>query len=55
MAVALSWLLQRSPNPLLTPGTKSVAHLRGNRTGAGLPLSAYDLVQLDAVDKQQAA
>ncbi len=48
MAVALSWLLQRSPNILLIPGTKSVAHLRENVAGAGLRLSASDLAELDA-------
>ena len=39
MAVALAWLLQRSPNILLIPGTSSVAHLRENVTGAALTLS----------------
>ena len=37
MAVALAWLLQRSPNILLIPGTSSVAHLRENVSGAGWP------------------
>jgi len=36
MVVALAWLLQRSPNILLIPGTSSVAHLRENVTGAAL-------------------
>ena len=36
MAVALAWLLQRSPNILLIPGTSSVAHLRENVAGAAL-------------------
>ena len=36
LAVALAWLLQRSPNMLLIPGTSSVAHLRENVAGAGL-------------------
>lgn len=36
MSVALAWLLYRSPNILLIPGTSSVAHLRENITGAGL-------------------
>ncbi len=49
MAVALSWLLQRSPNILLIPGTKSVAHLRENVTGAALQLSAPDLTELDTI------
>ena len=38
MAVALAWLLQRSPNILLIPGTSSVKHLRENVAGAGLHL-----------------
>jgi pyridoxine 4-dehydrogenase len=38
MAVALSWLLQHSPNIMLIPGTSSVAHLRENvATGAAWP------------------
>ena len=45
MSVALAWLLQRSPNILLIPGTSSVAHLRENVAGAGLTLPA------DAVDR----
>jgi pyridoxine 4-dehydrogenase len=49
MAVALAWLLQRSPNILLIPGTSSVAHLRENVAGAGLELSAEDLAELDAI------
>ena len=49
MAVALAWLLQRSPNILLIPGTSSVAHLRENVAGAGLELSAEDLAELDSI------
>ena len=49
MAVALAWLLQRSPNILLIPGTSSVAHLRENVAGAALPLSADDLAELDTI------
>jgi len=49
MAVALAWLLQRSPNVLLIPGTSSVAHLRENIAGAGLQLSAEDLAELDSI------
>jgi pyridoxine 4-dehydrogenase len=49
MAVALAWLLQRSPNILLIPGTSSVAHLRENVTGAGLTLSDDDLRELDGI------
>jgi pyridoxine 4-dehydrogenase len=49
MAVALAWLLQRSPNILLIPGTSSVAHLRQNVAGADLTLSDEDLTELDAM------
>jgi len=49
MAVALAWLLQRSPNVLLIPGTSSVAHLRENVAGAGLVLSADDVAELDRI------
>ncbi|MEU6171619.1 aldo/keto reductase family oxidoreductase [Streptantibioticus parmotrematis] len=49
MTVALAWLLRRSPNILLIPGTSSVAHLRENATGAGLPLTERDLADLDEI------
>ncbi|MEU0945439.1 aldo/keto reductase family oxidoreductase [Streptomyces canus] len=49
MSVALAWLLQRSPNILLIPGTSSVAHLRENVTGAGLALSHDELAELDKI------
>jgi pyridoxine 4-dehydrogenase len=49
MAVALAWLLQRSPNILLIPGTSSVAHLRENVAGAGLDLSPEAIKELDAI------
>jgi aryl-alcohol dehydrogenase-like predicted oxidoreductase len=49
MAVALAWLLRRSPNILLIPGTSSAAHLRENVTGAGLALSDDDLAELDKI------
>ncbi|MBE2315828.1 aldo/keto reductase family oxidoreductase [Solirubrobacter sp. CPCC 204708] len=48
-AVALAWLLRRSPNVLLIPGTASVAHLRENVAGAGLVLSDADLAELDSI------
>jgi pyridoxine 4-dehydrogenase len=48
-AVALAWLLQRSPNILLIPGTSSVAHLHENVAGAGLELSAADVEALNAL------
>ncbi|MCR6491690.1 aldo/keto reductase family oxidoreductase [Cellulomonas sp. P24] len=49
MSVALAWLLQRSPNILLIPGTSKVAHLRENVAGAGLVLSAEHVAELDAI------
>ena len=49
MAVVLAWLLQRSPNILLIPGTSSVAHLRENILGATLTLSEDDLTTLNGV------
>ena len=49
LAVALAWLLQRSPNILLIPGTSSVAHLRENVAGAGLELDAGTVAELDAI------
>jgi len=49
MAVALAWLLQRSPNILLIPGTSSVAHLRENVTGAALTLPEDDLTELNSI------
>ncbi|MBV9534815.1 MAG: oxidoreductase [Solirubrobacterales bacterium] len=49
MAVALAWLLQRSPNMLLIPGTSSVAHLRENVTGAALALPRDALDELNAI------
>jgi aryl-alcohol dehydrogenase-like predicted oxidoreductase len=49
LAVALAWLLQRSPNILLIPGTSSVAHLRENVAGAGLQLTDEDLAELATI------
>jgi pyridoxine 4-dehydrogenase len=49
MGVALAWLLQRSPNILLIPGTSTVAHLRENVAGAGLDLPADAIADLDAI------
>ncbi len=49
MAVALAWLLQRSPNILLIPGTSSVAHLRENVAGAALSLSDDELAELNRI------
>jgi pyridoxine 4-dehydrogenase len=49
MSVALAWLLQRSPNILLIPGTSSVAHLRENVAGAALALPEDELAALNAI------
>jgi aryl-alcohol dehydrogenase-like predicted oxidoreductase len=49
MAVALAWLLQRSPNVLLIPGTSSVAYLRDNVNGAELSLSESELTELNSI------
>lgn len=51
MSIALAWLLQRSPNVLLIPGTSSAAHLRENAAGAGLALSGEDLAELDRIGR----
>ncbi|HYP78299.1 MAG TPA: aldo/keto reductase family oxidoreductase [Polyangiaceae bacterium] len=49
MQVALSWLLHRSPNILLIPGTSSVAHLRENLASSKLELSAQVLEELAGI------
>ncbi len=49
MQVALAWLLQRSPNLLLIPGTSSVEHLRQNLQAAELHLPALAVAQLETV------
>ncbi len=49
MAVALAWLLQRSPNILLIPGTSSSQHFRENLASATLTLSREDVAELDAI------
>ena len=49
MQVALAWLLQRSPNILLIPGTSSVEHLRQNLEAATLQLSDDIIAELDSI------
>ena len=49
MQVALAWLLHRSPNIALIPGTSSVAHLRENLAAAGLTLPEDALAALDGI------
>jgi aryl-alcohol dehydrogenase-like predicted oxidoreductase len=51
MDVALAWLLQRSPNILLIPGTSSVAHLRENVAGAALELPPDVKAELDTIGR----
>jgi len=49
MQVALAWLLQRSPNILLIPGTSSIAHLQANLAAADLDLSDEAVAMLDSI------
>ncbi|WP_313899699.1 aldo/keto reductase family oxidoreductase [Tunturiibacter lichenicola] len=49
MQVALAWLLHRSPNIVLIPGTSSVAHLRENLAAADLQLSPATIAELDSI------
>lgn len=49
MQVALAWLLQRSPNILLIPGTSSTGHLRENLAAAELALSDEVIAELDRI------
>jgi len=49
MQVALAWLLQRSPNVLVIPGTSSLAHLAENVAAGALQLDAASLAALDAM------
>jgi len=53
MQVALAWLLHRSPNVLLIPGTGSLGHLRENLSAAELVLPVEVIAKLDAVGKKQ--
>jgi pyridoxine 4-dehydrogenase len=55
MQVALAWLLQRSPNILLIPGTSSREHLRENLKAAMLQIPAEMLTKLDAITTQAGA
>jgi aryl-alcohol dehydrogenase-like predicted oxidoreductase len=49
MQVALAWLLQRSPNILLIPGTSSVTHLHENLSAAALALPADAVERLERI------
>ena len=49
MQVALAWLLHRSPNILLIPGTSSLAHLRENLAAVDLTLPDDTVKELEGV------
>ena len=49
MQIALGWVLQRSPNILLIPGTSSLEHLRENLKAATLQLPSEVLADLDSI------
>jgi aryl-alcohol dehydrogenase-like predicted oxidoreductase len=49
MQLALAWLLQRSPNILLIPGTSSIEHLRENLKATTLRLPADVLADLNSI------
>ena len=49
MQIALAWLLHRSPNILLIPGTSSLEHLRENVKAASLQLPPETMVELNAI------
>ena len=49
MQVALAWLLQRSPNIVLIPGTSSLQHLRENLSAATLQLPSEIIADLDSI------
>ena len=55
MQVALAWLLQRSPNLLLIPGTSSLGHLRENLAAVDLTLPADVVADLDRIAGEGAA
>jgi pyridoxine 4-dehydrogenase len=54
MQVALAWLLQRSPNILLIPGTSSLEHLRENLSAATLQLPREVIAKLDSIESSWA-
>ncbi|HVI07123.1 MAG TPA: aldo/keto reductase family oxidoreductase [Candidatus Binatia bacterium] len=53
LQVALAWLLHRSPNILLIPGTSSLKHLRENLQAATLEIPAETLTRLNAINKEK--
>jgi pyridoxine 4-dehydrogenase len=55
MQVALAWLLQRSPNILLIPGTSSINHLRDNLAAAALEVPSDLIAELNAIAEKARA
>jgi len=53
MQLALAWLLQRSPNILLIPGTSSPEHLRENLRASTLQIPSEVVANLDSIGKQE--
>ena len=53
MQLALAWLLQRSPNILLIPGTSSLEHFRENIQAANLQISSEMLANLDSISRKE--
>jgi aryl-alcohol dehydrogenase-like predicted oxidoreductase len=49
MEVAIAWLLARSPNLVLIPGTSSIAHLEQNLEAAARVLGPVELEELDRI------
>src|ERR1700678_4347949 len=54
MQVALAWLLQRSPNILLIPGTSALGHLRENLSAAALELPSGVIADLNSIGRAAA-
>jgi pyridoxine 4-dehydrogenase len=55
MQVALAWLLQRSPNILLVPGTSSINHLRRDLDVAGLEPPSDVVAELNTIPNNTVA
>jgi aryl-alcohol dehydrogenase-like predicted oxidoreductase len=52
MQIALAWLLQRSPNMLLIPGTSSLPHLRENLQASKLQRPSQMIAELDSIGRK---
>jgi aryl-alcohol dehydrogenase-like predicted oxidoreductase len=55
MPLALAWLLRRSPNIVLIPGTSSLAHLRENISAADLDLPDEAMAELNELHRENAS